>query len=226
MPAFLRESSGPGQVVVDPRKTIRIWWFYYQVEGDDVLQYYKILWKPATIKGWTDPQVKSAYVGPNDMFYNLAANTWTLDSAYSWRIEAWVQDKDYDPDAPPLNPDTGLPWSPPLPTADFFISSSIDMIVDTSGYVNWAERDKVVASGAVGFSTVSQTYTGFTLNPADPGDYEIRFRVSNGFQWSAYSTPVALKQYDTRRWVNKAGNIWWAVPDWKKTGGTMTRVKK
>lgn len=220
MGVFFSDWCSPGQVVVDPRENIRLSWFYYQdpnnPDNEDPLQYFKVLWKPATVKGWTDPLVKSTILDTTATHFDLPAGTWTLDAVWAWRVEAWVIDRDYDPDVPP---------SAGGPTGDPFVQSENSMVVDTSGYTIWSERNGVVSSGNQGFATTSQRYNIWTLIPSDPGDYEVRFRVSNGFQWSAYSTPVIMKQYDTARWIKKNG-IWWAVPDWRKNAGTMQLVRK
>jgi hypothetical protein len=215
---FFADWCGPKQVVVDPRKNIRLSWFYYidDPATDDPLQYFKILWKPTTVKGWTDSAVKSTVVPSTERFYDVASGTWTLGQAYSWRIEAWVIDKDYDADVTP---------GPGVPTGDPFVQSSVNMTVDANGYDIWTERDGVVSSGSQGSASISQLYEGFfKLVPSDPGEYEVRFKVRNGFQWSAYSTTVQLVQYDTRRWVKKS-NIWNAVPGWTKKSGGYVRTR-
>lgn len=218
MGVFFSDWCGPKQVIVDPRGTIRMTWLYYidDEATDDPLQYFKISWKLATVKGWTDPSVKTAFVNPTVRFYELAPNSFTLDSVWTYKVEAWVIDRDYDPNVPP---GTGVP------TADPFVQSRVEFALDTSGYELWAERNTTVASGAQGFSIIAQKVIGFfTLSPSDPGEYEVRFRVSNGFQWSAYSTPVKLVMYDTRRWVKKSG-IWNAVPAWTKKVGGFVRTR-
>jgi hypothetical protein len=216
MGVFFTDWSGPNQQVVDPRKSIRLYWFYYSDStsaDENPLQYFKLYWKPTTVKGWTDPVVKSVYVDKSVNFFYLSPNTFTLDSTWAFQVEAWVQDKDYDPNAPTTDPDTGAPITPV--SGDFFVQSSFNFVVDTSAYMMDVEKNVTTTSGSSNFTFVSQLASGFTTIPSDPGDYEVRFKVSNGFQWSNWSTPVSLKQYDTRKWVKRAGNIWWAVPNWK-----------
>jgi hypothetical protein len=219
MGVFFSDWCGPGQIVVEPRKNIRLYWFYYTdnaSETENVLQYFKVYWKPTTVKGWTDPLVKSVIVDKSLSWYDLPPNTFTLDSAWAWRVEALVQDRDYDPEIPPGDPNYVSP--------DFFVQSENSMVVDTSGYTLYAERNGVVASGNQGFGYVGQKDIGFfRIDPSDPGQYEVRFKVSNGFQWSAYSTPVTLVQYDTNKWVKKGG-YWNAVPVWKKQAGTFIKT--
>lgn len=210
MANFFGDWCGPGQTVVDPRKTIHFFWYYYEVESDDHLQYFKFMWKPTSIKGWTDPAVKSVFVDKGNFFYDLAPNSFTLDSAWSWRVEAWLIDKDYDPsNIPAVDPPSGLP----------FMGSENSMVLDTSGFVLWRESNSTVASGASDARILTQT-TGVS---SDPGLYDIRVRVSNGFQWSPYSTIAPLTQYDSRLSVKKSG-IWQVIPMWKKTSGTFKEI--
>lgn len=221
MGIFFGNWSGPQQKVVDPRKNIRLSWLWYQdpnnTENEDILQYFRLAWKPATIKGWTDPAVKSVILEAGAPGYTLPPYTFTLNSVWSWRIEAWVIDKDYDPDVTP---------GPGVPTGDPFISSQSTCMVDTSGYtMSNTKFDSSVASGQKNFGSMGQLAEIWTLVPSVPGEYEFRVRVSNGFQWSDWSTPVSIMQYRTRRWVKKAGT-WNAVPEWKKTGGSMTEIRK
>jgi hypothetical protein len=219
MGVFFNDWSGPGQQVVDPRKTIRLSWYFYQgtdPSTDDVLQYFRVSWKHASIKGWTDSSIKSMVVPKEQRYVDLPPHSFTLDSAWVWRVEAWVIDKDYQENVPPGE---GVPTNIP------FIGSETQLVVDTSGYIMDDERNKTAASGANAFVTVKRPAVNYAAIVLDPGEYEVRFRVSNGFQWSAYSTPVKLVLYDTKKFVKK-GSEWWAVPEWKKTSGTMTRIKR
>jgi len=223
MGAFFGDWSGPGQTVVDPRKTIRLTWFYYRGENpdqDDLLQYFKVYWKPYNVKGWTDPAVKSTIITNTEAtYFDLPPNSWPLNSAGSWKVEAWVIDKDYNPDTPPGD---GVPTNVP------FVAYDTMKVVDTSGYVLGRSSllPGIDAGGGVTQGHVDQNFFIYDLVPSDPGEYEVRFRAANGFLWSLYSSPVPLIQYDSRRWVKKSTGRWWCVPDWKKSGSVMTRIKK
>lgn len=216
MPGFFGDSSMPKMDTVEPRRTIRFSWYYFTLEGDDPLQYFIFQWKVATVEGWTGAGVKEVTVSAENYFYDMPPNTMTLGEVYAWQIVAYVADINYDPTL--ATSDTNYPGAKN-------IGGNINL-VDASGWILSAEEDAVSTNGANAAAFVKQQVTGFfsTMVPSDPGEYDVRIKVRNGFQWSPWSSIVPVVQYDTRRWVLKSGQ-WNAVPVYKKTSGTMTEVK-
>lgn len=217
MAGFFGDSSFPKMDTVEPRRTIRFGWYYFTVEGDDPLQYFTFQWKISGVEGWTGAGVGTVTVSAENYFYDMPPNTMTFGEVYAWRVVAWVGDIDYD--SAVASGDTNYPGVK-------MAGDNINL-VDASGWILSAEEDAVTVNGATAFAFVKQQVTGFfsTLVPSDPGEYDVRIKVRNGFQWSPWSSIVPVVQYDTRRWVLKSG-LWNAVPVYKKTSGTMTEVKK
>lgn len=225
MVAFWGDATNPSQEVVDPRKTIRLNWSIWAVSDvDDPIVFIRVYWKPATVVGWTAPSVKFSDVGPEVRSYDLPAYTFPIDSAFSWRAAAFVVDRRYNPSLPdpqyydpdPSNPSDELILLSGTPKE----SGQTNANVDTSGFMLSQENNSTVASGsALGAGIVSQ----IPFKPSDPGMYEVQISAQNGFQWSNWSALTPLVMYDTRKWVRKNG-VWTAVPEYKKTAGSMKIV--
>ncbi len=203
MPAFFGDWSSPRQQVIDPRKQVRFVWLYYTVEGDDMAT------GGDATRDDDHRRVRTVTVAADQGGYTMPPYTMLLGQVYSWRIIAFIADKDYDPLV--ATSDTNYPGVKE--------GAGNTNLVDASGWELSSGIDSVVTSGSVGTGTVPQA----SSQPADQGEYEVRIAVRNGFQWSPWSSIIPLKIYDTRRYVLKSG-VWQAVPAWKKTSGTFQVV--
>ena len=196
MPGFFAEFAEPRCAVVDPRKNVKLHWYYYYESGDAPLQYYLVQWKRASVAAGTWEYTYMVKHPNSD--YLIPANTLKLDDYYTWKVTAYVISQATET------------------LGQIVEQGSMQNSFDTSGYT--MRNFQIVgtsASGTIGWAA---------NQPIDPGEYDVRVKVRNGFVWSAWTTGT-VKAYDTSQFVFKNGR-WQATPIFQKKSTGMVSGKR